>query len=76
MYPVIEPGLHWVKVEVDLLFAKPSWVAFELDFEPGHEYSLADTLRGCHALLGIGRNRVTPYVVPVATISKARQSTS
>ena len=63
---VIEPGLHWVKIEVDLLLAKPSWVAFELDFEPGHEYSLADTLTGCHALLGIGKNRVIDYPVPIA----------
>lgn len=62
---VLEPGLHWIKVEVDLLLAKPSWTAFELDFRAGHEYSLAGTLTGCHALFGVGRNRVIPSVVRI-----------
>ena len=63
---VLEPGVHWVKVEVDLLLAKPSWTAFELDLQAGHEYSLADTLTGCHALFGVGRNRVIPSIVQIA----------
>lgn len=62
---VLEPGLHWIKVEVDLFFAKPSWTAFELDLRTGHEYSLAGTLTGCHALFGVGRNRVIPTVVRI-----------
>jgi hypothetical protein len=69
---VVEPGLHWVNVEVDLLLADPSWTAFELEFQAGHEYVLAHTLTGCHALLGIGKNRVIPYVIHVADYAEGQ----
>lgn len=69
---VLEPGTHWIKVELDLLLAQPSWTAFELDLQTGHEYSFANTLSGCHALFGIGRNRVIPNTVQIEDYAKGQ----
>jgi len=64
----LQPGLHWIRVEVDLLLASPSWVAFEVDAEAGHQYALTTALLGCNALFGFGRGRVIPITIMVDDI--------
>jgi len=59
----LQPGMHWIRVEVDLRLASPSWVAFEIDAESGHQYVLSTALLGCNSLFGLGRDRVTQTTI-------------
>jgi hypothetical protein len=64
----LQPGLHWIRVEVDLLLASPWWVTFEVDAEGGHQYALTTALVGCTSLFGRGRDRIIPMVIKVDDI--------
>ena len=64
----LQAGLHWIRVEVDLLLASPSWVAFEIDAEAGHQYALTKALSGCPSFLGFGRGNVTQTTIMVEDI--------